>query len=148
MSRFVNRTEVKKMVVEEIMSRNPFAVQVTESLGKVMGMLREADIRHLPVLEGDTLVGIVSDRDVRSYELPALLELDDPSRARTLLKTPIGDIMSSDVVSVNPETDVGELIDLMIEQKIGAVPVVDLESTELVGIVSYIDALRAARDSL
>jgi len=136
------------MVVEEIMSRNPFAVQVTETLGKVMTMLREADIRHLPVLEGDILVGIVSDRDVRSYELPALLELDDPSRARTLLKTPIGDIMSSDVVSVNPETDVGELIDLMIEQKIGAVPVVDLESTELVGIVSYIDALRAARDSL
>ena len=136
------------MVVEEIMSRNPLAVQVTETLGKVMTMLREADIRHLPVLEGDILVGIVSDRDVRSYELPALLDLDDPSRARTLLKTPIGDIMSSDVVSVNPETDVGELIDLMIEQKIGAVPVVDADSTELVGIVSYIDALRAARDSL
>jgi acetoin utilization protein AcuB len=136
------------MVVAEIMSKNPFAVQVTESIDKVMAMLREADIRHLPVLEGDTLVGIISDRDVRSYELPALLELDDPKRARNLLKTPVGDIMSSDVVSVNPETDVGELIDLMIEQKIGAVPVVDPDSTELVGIVSYIDALRAARDSL
>jgi len=136
------------MVVEEIMSRNPFAVQVTESLGKVMTKLREADVRHLPVLEGDTLVGIVSDRDIRSYELPALLELDDPSRARSLLKTPIGEIMSGDVVSVNPETDVGEVIDLMIEQKIGAVPVVDPDSTQLVGIVSYIDALRAARDSL
>jgi CBS domain-containing protein len=136
------------MVVEEIMSRNPFAVQVTETIGKVMAMLREADIRHLPVLEGDTLVGIISDRDIRSYELPALLDLDDPSRGRSLLKTRVGDIMSSDVVTVNPETDVGEVIDLMIEQKIGAVPVVDPDSTELVGIVSYIDALRAARDSL
>ena len=136
------------MVVEEIMSRNPFAVQVTESLGKVMTKLREADVRHLPVLEGDTLVGIISDRDIRSYELPALLELDDPGRARSLLKTPIGEIMSGDVVSVNPETDVSEVIDLMIEQKIGAVPVVDPDSTKLVGIVSYIDALRAARDSL
>ena len=136
------------MVVEEIMSRDPFAVQVTESVGKVMTMLREADIRHLPVLEGDTLVGIVSDRDIRSYELPALLELDDPGRARKLLTRRIADVMSSNVVSVNPETDVGELIDLMIEHKIGAVPVVDPDSSRLVGIVSYIDALRAARDSL
>jgi acetoin utilization protein AcuB len=50
------------------------------------------------------------------------------------------------VVTVNPESDVAEVIDLMIEHKIGAVPVVEADSTRLVGIVSYVDALRAARD--
>jgi acetoin utilization protein AcuB len=136
------------MVVEEIMSRDPFSVQVTESVEKVMAALRDADVRHLPVLEGHALVGIVSDRDLRAYALPALATLDDPQRTRDLLATPISDVMSSDVVSVNPETDVGEVIDLMIEHKIGAIPVVDSTTSKLVGIVSYIDALRAARDAL
>jgi acetoin utilization protein AcuB len=54
--------------------------------------------------------------------------------------------MSSDVVTVNPETEVGEAIDLMIEHRIGALPVVEADSTKLVGILRYVDALRAARE--
>jgi acetoin utilization protein AcuB len=54
--------------------------------------------------------------------------------------------MTTDVISVNPETELEEVVDLMIEHKIGAVPVVEADSSKLVGIVSYIDALRAARD--
>jgi CBS domain-containing protein len=49
---------------------------------------------------------------------------------------------------VNPGDDLVEAIDLMIEHQIGAVPVVESGSTELVGIVSYVDALRAARELL
>jgi acetoin utilization protein AcuB len=56
--------------------------------------------------------------------------------------------MSTDVLSVDPETDVGEVVDLMIEHRVGAVPVVDADSEELVGIVSYMDVLRASRDLL
>jgi acetoin utilization protein AcuB len=49
---------------------------------------------------------------------------------------------------VDPETEVSEAIDLMIEHRIGALPVVEPDSTKLVGIVSYVDVLRAARDLL
>jgi CBS domain-containing protein len=100
------------------------------------------------VLDGDTLVGVVSDRDLRNLELPALVELENLGQAQELARRPIGDVMSSNVISVSPETEVSEAIDLMIEQKIGAVVVVEADSDKLIGIVSYIDVLRAARDLL
>jgi len=111
-------------------------------------MLVEADVRHIPIVDGDELVGIVSDRDFRSVA-PILLEDGDIAPgARKALSLPISSLMSSDVLSVYPESNLVEVIDLMIEQKIGAVPVVDPDSSRLVGIVSYVDALRAARDVL
>jgi len=102
----------------------------------------------LPVLDGDMVVGVVSDRDLRNLELPALVELENLGQAQELARRAIGDVMSSNVISVSPETEVSEAIDLMIEQKIGAVVVVEADSDKLVGIVSYIDVLRAARDLL
>ena len=54
--------------------------------------------------------------------------------------------MSADVVKVYPETDLGEVIDRMLDEKVGAVPVVDADTGDLLGIVSYVDVLRALRD--
>ena len=136
------------MVVDEIMTRQPFAVRVTESVGSVMKKLQEADVRHLPVIDDGQLVGVVSDRDLRAFTPPAMLEFEHPGEIAKRLARPISDAMSPDVISVNPETEVSEVIDLMIEQNVGAIPVVEADSAKLVGIVSYVDALRAARDLL
>ena len=136
------------MVVSEIMSSNPITVKASEPIGRVMKQLAEADVRHLLVVDDGALVGIVSDRDLRSLAPAALMELEHPGEIRTRLAQPISSVMSSDVVSVDPETDVSEVVDIMLEQKIGAVPVVDPAEDELVGIVSYMDVLRAARDQL
>jgi CBS domain-containing protein len=51
--------------------------------------------------------------------------------------------MSSEVIAVGPEADIGEVIDLLIEHRIGAVPVVQEETREVLGIISYVDVLRA-----
>jgi acetoin utilization protein AcuB len=56
--------------------------------------------------------------------------------------------MSADVVAVGPEAELGAIVDLLIEHRVGAVPVVKPESGELIGIVSYVDVLAALRDSL
>lgn len=56
-------------------------------------------------------------------------------------------VMGSDVISVNPETELAEIVELLVEQRIGAIPVVRAGTRELVGIVSYIDVLRALQDS-
>lgn len=136
------------MVVGEIMSAEPFAIQSAEPIGRAMSMLADAGVRHLPVVEDGALVGIISDRDLRAFTPSALLELEHPRDIGRLIAQPVSAIMSSDVVSVDPETDVGEVVDLMLDNKIGAVPVVEAGSTKLVGIVSYMDVLRALRDEL
>jgi CBS domain-containing protein len=138
----------KAMVVSEIMSKEPFAVSAREPIGSVMKKLAEADVRHLPVVQGGTLVGIISDRDLRSFAPSALLELERSEEIQRMLAQPVSAVMSSDVVSVDPETEIADLIDIMLEQKVGAVPVVDTDSEQLLGIVSYMDVLRAARDSV
>jgi acetoin utilization protein AcuB len=134
------------MVVDEVMSSDPFVVNVTDSVGAAIKKLIEADVRHLPVVSEGELVGMVSDRDLRSFTPVAMLELTHPRELKARLAQPVSKVMTSDVISVNPETEIEEVIDLMIEHKIGAVPVVEADSSKLVGIVSYIDALRAARD--
>lgn len=136
------------MIVQEIMSPDPYAAQVTSTIREVMRVLTEADVRHVPIVENGALVGIVSDRDLRSFMPSALLELDRPREIEQALNQPISTVMNADVVCLHPESDLLEGIDLMIEHKIGAIPVVDDRSDDLVGIVSYVDALRAAREAL
>ena len=136
------------MIVEEVMSRDPYCADAGASIRQVMRMLVEADVRHIPIVDEGGLVGIVSDRDLRQVMPGVLEELESPLATRPLLSRPITSVMSSDVVSVNPESDLAEAVDLMIELKIGAIPVVEADSTKLVGIVSYVDALRAAREYL
>lgn len=133
------------MLVEEVMTRQPYVAFVRDSIRSVLAKLAEADVRHLPVTESGELVGIVSDRDLREVVPSALDVVERPSESARLLARPVSELMSTDVVSVSPGDDVVDAIDLMIEHRVGAVPVVQEGSTLLVGIVSYVDALRAAR---
>lgn len=132
------------MVVSEIMSDEPLFARVSDRVGSLRAKLRQAGIRHMPVVEEGRLVGIVSDRDLPPLVFPRPEAGSDLDREGDR----VSDIMSSDVFSVDPETDVDDVIDLMIEQRIGAVPVVEADSLRLVGIVSYIDVLRAAKGAL
>ena len=56
--------------------------------------------------------------------------------------------MSTSVVRVNPEVDLNDIIELMLEHKVGAIPVTDASTGDLLGIVSYVDVLRTLQDSL
>lgn len=135
------------MIVEDCMSYSPFVAQSTDSVGKVWRRLLEADVRHLPVVEAGMLVGIVSDRDLQGA-LGGASRANPSPWLEEVLERPIATLMSSDVISVNAETEVQEVIDLMIDHKIGAVPVVETDSLKVIGIVSYIDLLRVARAAL
>jgi CBS-domain-containing membrane protein len=135
------------MIVREVMSAEPWATNVTSSLRHVLRLLAEADVRHLPILSDGALVGIISDRDLLA--LTGLSDAsDDPEARRRALAEPASSVMSSNLITVHPDTEVAEAIDLMIEHRIGAIPVVEPGSAKLLGIVSYVDVLRAARDVL
>ena len=130
------------MIAQDVMTRDPITAQSTATVYDVMRTMLDEGIRHLPVVEGKDLVGVISDRDLRGFSLSLL---DEPARAQERLRARITSIMNSDVISVEPDTDVGDIIDTFLDNHIGAVPVVDAVDGDLVGIVSYVDVLRALR---
>ena len=136
------------MLAEDIMTRDPVTVTERATIGEALNVLAEQGIRHLPVVRGSEVVGILSDRDFTSLGIVLVNDVEGYDRLRSRLSQPVGVLMSSDVVSVSPDTDLSEIVALMLEEKLSAVPVVGGEDDELVGIVSYVDVLRATQELL
>ena len=130
------------MIARELMTPDPLTVTPETSIAEVWDLMREADVRHVPVVQGEALVGMVSDRDLGRVDIARLLTVEGTGALRDELAMPIVGLMSSAVLAVGPETEIGEVIDLLIEHKIGAVPVVREETREVLGIISYVDVLR------
>jgi len=136
------------MIACDVMTPNPVTVTPHASVAEVWDLMRELDIRHVPVLEGGELVGMVSDRDVAYLDVARLLMVEGADALQRQLATRVIHVMSSNVVFAEPETALSEVIGLMLENRIGAVPVVTPGSREVVGIVSYVDVLKAVQDLL
>jgi CBS domain-containing protein len=116
-------------IVRDIMTARPTSIRVTAPARAAIATMMELDVRHLPVVNEDhELVGMLSDRDF----------------ARVRGEEPIANVMSSDVIAVDAEDDMLDVVDLILEHRIGAVPVVQ-RNGHLIGIVSYIDILRRIR---
>lgn len=121
----------------DIMTSNVVTIRPTTSVRDALKTFDEADVQQLPVVDDRAgLVGMLSERD--------LLRL---RRSQDALAQPVSEVMNGDIVMVNPATDVVEIIDLMTENHIGAIPVVD-RGTQFAGIVSYVDVLRLAGRAL
>lgn len=128
---------MRAMVVSDIMTCEPVFAEVTQSAREAADTMHDLDVRHLPVVDGRELVGILSDRDIHGFTFGDG-DLDQST---------VADVMSADVLALSPEDPASDVVDLMVEHKVGAVPVVDA-SGALVGIVSYVDVLGALRDRL
>ena len=134
------------MRANEIMTDDVVTIRATQSVADALEVLAERGIRHLPVIgDGGRLVGMLSDRDIRSLGVTRVLSADQLAQLQGRLSATVASAMSSNVATVAPETELTELIDTMLEEGVGAIPVVDEESDTLVGIVSYVDVLRAVR---
>jgi len=136
------------MIARDLMTADPRTVTPQASIAEAWDVMRELAVRHVPVVEDGALVGMLSDRELAQVDVARLLRFEGADALREEMETPIVEVMSSDVISVEPETDVGEVISLLLEQKIGAVPVVEPGTRDVVGIISYVDVLRALQDLL
>jgi acetoin utilization protein AcuB len=125
------------LLVRDSMSREIVTLSPDETAATALALCRERRIRHLPVLMEGTLVGIVSDRDLRS-STPAL---GDPARAAALQEILVQDVMAHEVVSVLPDDPIEQAANIMREARIGCLPVLD--GDELVGIVTASDVMEA-----
>jgi acetoin utilization protein AcuB len=128
-----------------LMTTWPVAVTPQATIADALDLVRTMEIRHLPVVDRGTLVGMVSDRDLTRVDPSALLTHDGADALRRELATPV---MHSDVICVEPETDVSHVIELLLEHKLGALPVVHPKTHAIVGILSYIDVLRGVQEEL
>jgi acetoin utilization protein AcuB len=116
------------LFIREIMTRRVVTVSPDTRLAESRRLLDEHRIRHLPVVVDGRLAGIVSDRDLRSAG----------ANGRP---TAVGEIMTPDPITVGPDTRVEEAARLMLDRRLGGLPVVD--DGELIGIVTSDDLLRA-----
>lgn len=98
-------------------------------------------IRHLLVVEGDEFVGIVTDRDIRLNLPSQATSLSVWEMNYLLSRLTVGKVMTRSVIKVGPDRDAREAARLMIEHKIGALPVLD--GGRVIGIVTESDFLRA-----
>jgi acetoin utilization protein AcuB len=131
-----------------MMTRQPVTMDITGTVQEAADLMFAADVRHIPVVEHGTLVGMISDRDVRSYMLPRSERIFQADEERARLAESISAVMPSEVMTIRPDTPMAELLDIMLAEKIGAVPVLAPDTGELIGMVSYIDVLRAVRPFL
>ena len=133
------------MNVTELMIRSVVVTTPAETVGRALHLLEDSNIRHLPVIEGGRMVGMLSDRDVREYRLPVVDELENQQLADDLLARPVSDAMNTSFVFVDHLESVGKAVDVMIEYGVGALPVLQRETGELLGMLSYVDVLRMVR---
>ncbi|HXJ78612.1 MAG TPA: CBS domain-containing protein [Candidatus Methylomirabilis sp.] len=136
------------MTAIDLMTANPVTATPQASIAEIWDLMGERDIRHVPIVEDGALVGIVSDRDLGHLDMTSLLAVEGAQALREALEAPIVNTMSADVISIEPDTDVSEIVDLLIEHKVGALPVVLPGTDTIIGIVSYVDVLRALRERL
>ncbi|HEY7654614.1 MAG TPA: CBS domain-containing protein [Methylomirabilota bacterium] len=136
------------MIARDLMTPDPLTVTPQASIAEVLDLMREVDVRHVPVVQGGALVGMLSDRDLARVDFVRLLKVEGTDALWQELATPIARVMSSDVICVEPETEVGDVIALLLDHKIGALPVVESGTREVLGIISYVDVLRALQGLL
>jgi acetoin utilization protein AcuB len=131
------------MHVKQLMSQDVVSVGPGESGRDAVGRMARARVRHLPVVNRDGgLVGIVTDRDLRHYLfLPHVFERLPERRVDALLDSVrVAEVMSTDVLTVEPETSVTDAVALMRAERVGSLPVVS--DGRLVGIITETDMLR------
>lgn len=133
------------MKASDAMTPYPATLHSTETLGDALQRFAALDVRHLPVVdERDQLIGMLSERDVLGALGPPGTPADLIDRT---FQRPVAELMTTDVVAGEPDTPLGELVDAMVARKIGAIPIID-PLRVVVGIVSYVDALRVLRKLL
>lgn len=132
--------------VGEMMTREVKSLKVEQTLLEAMQFLRENDVRHIPILEGERLVGVLTDRDIKRATPSAL----DPNQRevweRIVTETTLARVMTRDPSTLGPQASMREVLRAFVEDRIGCMPV--MADGKLVGIVTAADLFRTMLSSL
>jgi len=123
--------------IREAMTSSPTTVAPGTSAQEAARLMESKDVGSLPVVEGDRLVGMITDRDL------ALRLIGEGKSA----DTPVGELASKDVVTIDPQQEVEEAARLMAEHQLRRLPVCE-EDGKLVGILAQADVAQIGHDAL
>jgi CBS domain-containing protein len=128
------------MLVRDLMQTDVVTLNADDHLDLADDIMSLGRIRHLPVLAEGKLVGLLSQRDLYRAAISSLLQLNRATQQEWLAKVPVRAVMTTNVVTVAPGEPSRKAVGLMLERKIGCLPVVD--QGELVGLLGESDCLR------
>jgi acetoin utilization protein AcuB len=130
------------MTIRQLMSGGLVTVRPETPLPRARELMAREKIRHVPVIgPGGVLAGIVSDRDIRLNLPSRATSLSAQEISHLLSKLTVGEIMTRSVITIGPDASAREGARLMLDHKIGALPVLD--DGRPVGIVTETDIVRA-----
>lgn len=136
--------ELGRRRVSEIMRREVVTLAAKETLDLSQDLMSLGRVRHLPVLDdAGRLVGIVSSRDLFESSLSKALDIEPVDRRSFLRSVEVARVMSRDVRTLRPDATLGEAARLLVQHKIGCLPVVGPDGV-LLGLVTETDLLEAA----
>lgn len=127
--------------VRDIMTTEVVTLNAADSLDLASDVMTLGRIRHMPVVRGDALVGILSQRDLFRGAISSVLRLRPAAEREWLAKVRVEDVMTPHVITAEPDWPIRRAVDAMLKGKLGCLPVVD-ERNALVGLVSETDCLR------
>src|SRR5690348_8063147 len=113
------------MLVKDVMQAHPVTAMVDTRVSHLLRILQRRGFRHVPIVDADRLVGIVSDRDIKQSMTSAAMSTNGAERDRLLDSLTAGQIMARDVVTIGPMYGVEDAARLMATRKISAVPVTE-----------------------
>jgi CBS domain-containing protein len=123
--------------IRDVMTSKLCSIDTDKSVAYAAKMLRDEDVGLAPIVEGDRLVGTLTDRDIA---IRVVAEGRDPE------STMVREVASTDLVTVDPQQDLGEALRLMAEHQVRRLPVVE-DDGRLVGIVAQADIARQRDDA-
>ena len=135
--------------VEDLMTRRVFSVRLEDSMETIRDGMEAYGVRHIPVVEGNKIVGLLSRTDVLGFS-ESQFRSSRVSRAiddTRMEETFVAEVMTRDVRTVRPDMPIADAANLLLKHKIGCLPVTEADGT-LVGIVTKHDFVKALVDLL
>ncbi len=132
----------RKLNVGDWMTRNPITIQETASIIEAIHLLKEKSIRRLPVMRGEEIAGLVTEKMLLGYVPTKATSLDQWEVHYLLSKTPVKEAMNPKPYTVRAETPLAEAAKLLHDRKLNGVIVVD-SAGHLGGLLTTTNALEA-----
>lgn len=130
---------MKKVSISQVMKPAPICVDMDTRLGDVRALLEKHGFHHLPVLDGEELVGIISDRDILRILSPFLDTAAEMTRDVEILNKAAHQVMTRQPVCVSLDDSLDKVVEWMLNASISCMPVLD--KGRLVGIITWRDLI-------